>query len=299
MLSLELYFEHRNYLSAGFLFLPVVVGLHKVLRPKMFMVIVIGFAILLSGFTRYSANIWESAAGIVEASARKAPTSARAPARYASLLFNANMHDKSLRVIEAAIQNIPHNDTLLQVNRLIILCNTDSLPVEEVSRVGEKLSQLPFDPRLLKVYNEFGRALVEQRCPNNSIESILPMFTDMLKVPENIDPDTLGHSHIKFMIGYINTYSGSPDLALQAFEESLNAEPGATHAMAMAALMASSGYSEQALRLSDIALEFLFEEQETMMVGTRVVYDDILEFQESVRDEIAVRKDSNTVDVTP
>lgn len=299
VLNLELYFEHRNYLSAGFLFLPVVVGLHKALRPKMFMAIVIGFAILLSGFTRYSANIWESAAGIIEASARKAPTSARAQERYANLLFSANMHDRSLQVIEAAIQNIPHNDTLLQVTRLIILCNTDSLPVEEVSRVGEKLSQLPFDPMLLKAYNVFAKGLVEQRCPNNSVESILPMFTDMLKVPENSEPDTLGHSHIKFMIGYINTVSGSPDTALQAFEESLNAEPDATNAMAMAALMASSGYSEQALRLSDIALEFLREEQETMMIGTRVVYDDILEFQKTVRDAIAVRKDSNTVDVTP
>jgi tetratricopeptide (TPR) repeat protein len=299
VLNLELYFEHRNYLSAGFLFLPVVVGLHKALRPKMFMAIVIGFAILLSGFTRYSANIWDSAAGIIEASARKAPTSARAQERYANLLFSANMHDRSLQVIEAAIQNIPHNDTLLQVTRLIILCNTDSLPVEEVRRVGEKLSQLPFDPMLLKAYNVFAKGLVEQRCPNNSVESILPMFTEMLKVPENSEPDTLGHSHIKFMIGYINTVSGSPDLALQAFEESLNAEPDATNAMAMAALMASSGYSEQALRLSDIALEFLLEEQETMIIGTRVVYDDILEFQKTVRDEIAVRKDSNTVDVTP
>jgi tetratricopeptide (TPR) repeat protein len=299
VLNLELYFEHRNYLSASFLFLPVFAALYKHARPKLFATVAVALLLVLCGFTRYSATVWESVPSIVEASAHKAPTSARAQARYANLLFNANMHERSLQVIEEAIRNIPHNDSLLQVNRLIILCNTDSLAPEEVQKAADKLSQIPFDPRLLKAYNEFAKGLAQGRCPNIPVRSLLPMFTDMLKVPENAATDTLAHSHIKFMIGYINVYSGEPRQALRAFEESLQAQPGASHAMAMAALMASSGYSEQALYLSDVAMNFLRDEQETMMIGTRVVEADILEFQETVRRDAKALHEPDTVDVAP
>ena len=296
VLNLELYFEHRNYLPACFLFLPLVVSLHKHVRPKMFIAITAGLLLMLTGFTRYSATVWESVPSIVEASAHKAPTSARAQASYANLLFNANMHDESLQVIEKAIENIPHNNTLLLVNRLIILCNTDSLSMNDVQQVFDRLSNIPFDPRLLRAYNEFAKGLAEGRCPNVPVHSILPMFVAMLDVPENSDTESLAHSHIKFLIGYVNVYSGTPDAALRAFEGSLQAQPGASHAMAMAALMASSNYFEQALQLSLQARRYLKDEEGTMIIGTRVLEADIVEFESTVLEELNSLRDSDTVD---
>lgn len=296
VLNLELYFEHRNYLPAGFLFVPLVVLLHERVNGRVFLVTVAGVFLMLSGFTRYSATVWQSASSIVEASAHKAPTSARAQARYSNFLFNANMHDKALQVVDDAIVNIPHNNTLLRVNRLILLCNTNSLSMNDVEETFDRLSDIPFDPRLLTAYNEFAKGLAQGRCPSISIGSVLPMFVAMLDVPENSDDSTLANSHIHFLIGYINVYRGAPEAALSAFKSSLHAQPGASHAMAMAALMASSDYNEQALQLSQQAKSYLGEEQESMVIGTRVQEADILEFEATIRADLEASPTPGTAD---
>lgn len=285
-LNLELYFEHRNYLAAVFLFLPLIAVAKKRLSRSSFALAALIVAICLAGFTRYSSNVWASFPSMVEASAKKAPTSARAQAEYANLLFNANLHEEALSVIDAAIDKVPQPRALLLVNRLIILCNTKTLRPEDVYAVATVVAEQPFDPRSIKVYNEFSRALVEKRCPKVLIESILPMFIQMLDVPENTVSPSLALFHIKFLIGYVHAHSDRPQLALKRFEESLRANPGASHAMAMAALMASRGYPTQALYISEIASDLLSSEQGKFSTGTRVSAADILEFQATLMQEI-------------
>lgn len=299
VLNLELYFEHRNYLSACFLFVPLIVVLHQHARKRVFFGVLIGLLLLLAGFTRYSATVWESEASIVEASAHKAPTSARAQAEYANILFNANLHDEALEVIERAIENSPASDTLLLVNRLIILCNMNRLQVDELQKSVELVSTIFFDSRLLKAHNEFARVVKEGRCPTISVQSLEPMFTRMLDVPANADPTTLAYSHIKFLIGYVLIYSGEPQQALLAFEQSLQARSGASHAMAMAALMASSNYPIEALRLSDLALSFLANEEKSMLLRSRVNEADIRAFRSTVQAELESSQDSDSYDPTP
>ena len=299
VLNLELYFEHRNYLSACFLFLPLIVYLRQHARRKLFIGVFVGVFLLLAGFTRYSATVWGSEPSIVEASARKAPTSARAQAEYSNILFNANRHDEALEVIERAIENRPDSNILLQLNRLIILCNMHRLQLDELQDVIELVSTIPFDSRLLRAYNELSRAVNEDRCPAVSVEALEPMFTRMLEQPRNADPTSLAYSHIQYLIGYVAVFSGKPQQALSAFERSLGARAGASHAMAMAALMASNNYYEEALHLSNLALSFLTDEEETMVIGTRVNRADIMAFRVIVQADLESSPGLDKVDPTP
>jgi len=299
VLNLELYFEHRNYLSACFLFLPLILFLRRHTHKRFFVGIVFGFLLMLAGFTRYSATVWESVPSIVEASAHKAPTSARAQAEYSNILFNANRHEEALEVIERAIENRPDSDTLLQLNRLIILCNMNRLHLDELQKAIELVSTIPFDPRLLKAYNEFARVVKEGRCPAVPIDALQPMFTRMLDVPRNADPRSLAYSHIQYLVGYVAVFSGNPQQALAAFERSLGARAGASHAMAMAALMASGNYHEEALRLSDLALSYLADEEESMVIGTRVNRADIMEFRVTVQTDLENSRSLDRVDPAP
>ncbi len=299
VLNLELYFEHRNYLSACFLFLPLIVFLRQHTLNRFFAGIVFGFLLMLAGFTHYSATVWESESSIVEASARKAPTSARAQAEYSNILFNANLHEEALEVIERAIRNRSDSDTLLQLNRLIILCNMKRLRLDEMQKAIEVVSTIPFDPRLLKAYNEFARAVKEDRCPAVSIEALEPMFSKMLDIPGNADPTSLAYSHIQYLIGYVAVFSGQPQQALLAFEKSLGARAGASHAMAMAALMASSSFYEEALRLSSLALTYLANEEESVLIGTRANKSDIMEFRVTVQADLESSRSLDRVDPTP
>jgi len=294
VVNLELYFEHRNYLAVCLFFVPLVALLWNRSSRRVFAIVSLAALLLLGGFTRYSATVWQTYDGIVQASAAKAPTSARAQMEYAVILFNANYHDEGMQVLDDAIANIPGDNPLLLVNKLTAMCNLEILEPAELDRIATKVSGFKFDARMLRVYNNFAKAVVTERCPRISLRSVLPMFTRMLDVPENANPTSIEYTHIKFLIGYVRLYLGEIDGAMAEFKDSLSARPGASYAMAMAALFASSGFPEQALHLSDIALTQLDTKNNTTLIGRRANEADIREFQVQVRAELEALQGAGT-----
>ncbi|MBT8088496.1 MAG: glycosyltransferase family 39 protein, partial [Gammaproteobacteria bacterium] len=283
VLYLELYFEHRNYLPAAFLFVPLVAALHRSVSRETFLLVAASVLLVLGGFTRYSASVWTSFPAIVEASARTAPTSARAQAQYATLLFNAGRYDESVAVIERAIQNAPGEHPLLLINRLIILCNLGALTSDELDRVGATLGGAIYDPRSIKMYAGLTAAVQEGRCPDVATSALHRMFLAMLEVPANADPQSLGYSHLQYFVGLTEIYAGRPSRAVLAFEKSLQAEPGAEHAMAMAARLATAEYFAEALRFADKALASLQAERRGTLQPPSVKESDIRAFQANIR----------------
>lgn len=290
VINLELYFEHRNYLAASLLFLPLLSLLWSKTNRRVFAVSSICIVLLLGGFTRYSSTVWSSYESMVEASARKALTSARAQSQYASLLFNAGYHAEGMQVLDDAIETIPGPNPMLLVNRLIAMCNLQTLDATELERVSRIVAGLKFDARMLLIYNNFAKAVVEQRCPDIELRSVLPMFVGMLAVPENADKSSIQYTHIRFLIGYVRLYLGEINGAKEEFKESLASRPGASYAMAMAALFASNGFPEQALELSEIALTQLDTRNNTTLIGRRTNESDIREFRATVQAEIEQRQ---------
>ena len=123
------------------------------------------------------------------------------------------------------------------------------------------------------------------------------MFQRMLDSPANNDPSSLPYAHVNYLIGYSRAHAGRPQAALAAFERSLSSRPGASHAMAMASLMASRGYGREALVLSDMALERLaLEKARDPRRMQKVNESDIREFQETVREELAGQQADDTSD---
>lgn len=283
VLNLELYFEHRNYLPAALLILPVVAALYGKARPPVFVAVSALFIVVIGGFTNYTATIWQEFSKIVEASAFKAPTSARAQAQFATNLYNLGRHEDALQVIDRAIATIPSYKPHLEVNRLIILCNQNQLPEQEFRRVMGDLARTNYDPRLIQVYMALVTAIVEQRCPSIQVADLRPAFAGMLDIPKNADPASLEYSQIQYFIGLTYAYSNQPDAALLAYKKSLESRPGASHAMAMASQLASNNHFDEALELSEIAVSQIDADRASTMRGSRVSVDDIRGFQEAVR----------------
>ena len=219
---------------------------------------------------------------MVEAAARKAPTSARAQGQYSTNLFNAGRYDESLEVIDRAIKNVPDNGFLL-LARSSILCQLDILSDGDINHVASAISGKPFDPRSLAVYETLASLVVDGRCPQVSLDSFRLMFSKMLQVPENANPQSLRYSQVKYLIGFIDVHANRPSQALAAFEESLQARPGAGHAMMMAAVMASREYHEEALYLSDLALSQLQATMTDVLSVGLVRESDIIEFRATVQ----------------
>lgn len=292
VINLELYFEHRNYLSAAFLVLPLVVLLRKKASRQLFFVVAAGAMFLLGGFTRYSATVWQTFPSMIEASAHKAPTSARAQAQYATQLFNARRYDESLQVIETAIENIASDHPLLLVNRLIIRCQLGILSAGDFQRVADMMSNSFYDPRSIKLYTALTSSVVTGECPEVSLGALRTMFENMLLVPQNTDPTSLSYSQINYFVGFVHVYAGEGAQAVASFEESLRARPGSSHAMIMAGHLATGKFYDEALHFSELALSQLDVEQQGIMGRARVTESDIHEFRRIVRADIeAARKE--------
>ncbi len=299
VLNLDLYFEHRNYAATAFLFLPLVVLLQRKTSRTLFAVVALGAMLVLTGFTRYTATIWQDLPGMVEASARKAPTSARAQAQYATILFNAQRHEESLQVIDRAIQNIPGKPPLLLVNRLIILCNLGQLNSDDFAEVAGDLAGTPYDVRLMRLYTSLIASVADGRCPDLSVQMLRPMYEDMLKVPNNADPRSVVFSHIKYFIGLVDTHQGEPSKAVAAFEESLQAEPGADNAMTMARFLANNAYFNEAIHLSELARVYLTEGLHGKSGVPPVTEASINSFQAIVRADMATTEPADAGSRSP
>lgn len=296
-LNLELYFEHRNYMTAAFLFLPLVVLLRNKTPQHVFFGVVVAVLLVLGGFTRYSATVWQTFPSIVEASARKAPTSARAQAQYATQLFNAGRYEESLQVIDRAVEVIDTHDPLLMVNRLIIRCQLGVLSTGEFDNVAEVVTKRFYDARSLKLYSGLIASVGTGKCPEISLTRVRTMFEKMSLWPANAGPRSLRYSQLHYFIGYTSVKARDLPRAVAAFEESLQARPGSSHAMIMAALLATAEYYDEALYFSDIALTQLAVEDQGILGRARVEEADIHHFRNVVRADIealGVREEETT-----
>lgn len=286
VLNLELYFEHRNYLAAAFLVLPLTVLARRGLPQRTFIVLSLVLVVLLAGLTRYSATIWADYRTIVEASAEKAPASVRAQQQLANQLFNDGEYDASIRVVDRALAVRPESDTL-HVARGTILCRVGGLTDADFEAVARQVSSQAYNPRLFGAYSEFISALTDGGCIDDAARKLRSMFDKMLDHDGNSDPGSLAYSHIQFFIGYTWVRNGEMSSAVDAFKRSLDARGGAGPAMMMAAILASSAYYDEALRFSERALEKIDDGEGGFAREVRVRRADVLEFQQQVLAELA------------
>jgi hypothetical protein len=219
---------------------------------------------------------------MVEVAAWKAPMSSRAQGQHAANLFDTKRYDESLLVIDGAILNMP-NDASLRLIRTNILCKLGLLSDSDVIEAAAVVSAAIYDPRSIPIYTTLTTLVASGECPKVSLDTLKAMFTNMLRVPLNGDPESLRFFQIQYFIGYIDVHADRPSLAVKAFEASLNAIPGAGHAMRMAALMASNNFHDEALHLSDLALAQLELATQDGLTVERLRESDIREFRATVR----------------
>lgn len=283
-LNLEMYFEHRNYMAVAFLFLPLVLLVSDKVSRQMAVIVAIVALGSLAAFTRYSATVWSNYEGMVAASAAKAPTSARAQSQHAVNLFNARRYDEAVQTLDRAVENIPTDSTQLLVTRLVVLCNLRQLQVADLEVLGARLAPKLYDPRYLTFYSDLAQALAEDRCPPVAIDHLRPVLAAMLDNPLNKEDVALSHLH--YLAGYVNVKTGERDRAMESFTAALDAKPDAGSAMTMAALMATAGYFDEAIALSDRALAYLAIKSRGVRLGMKVSESDIRHFQHVVREDM-------------
>ena len=294
VLNLELYFEHRNYLPAAWLFLPLIVSLRERVDAGKFFLVSLAIAVMLGSFTRYSATIWQDYDLMIATSAAKAPSSARAMTLHAANLFNERNFEASIAVLDSAEEEAGSGKALVLLNRIIILCYMQRLTPGEFERATAYLAQTKFDSRNLRLFKRLTEVILGQECTGASAEMLGNLYERMAQNESNSDRTSLRYSHLQYLLGYVYASTGEPDKAVSAFMSSLDARPDPSAAMDMAARLASNNHHQAALAVSDLAMQ-LFK---TIggRPGSSVTEEGIQVFQEIVRADLAAEQGDDTSD---
>lgn len=139
-IPLELAFEHRNYLPALFIFLPVAIFIYKKFN-KYYLnhIAVISIIIILSSLTYKRTNMWSDTTELMLATQEKYPNSIRAideMVRYHYMNRNTNL---AIELLEDSIKR--HRDISLRVNLINLKCMDSSIKKEDFSQLNNYIRQ--------------------------------------------------------------------------------------------------------------------------------------------------------------
>lgn len=152
VVGLELYFEHRNYMAALFLFLPIsmaIVMLRHRLRLRTPALISLLIVALLSWMTWQRAELWSDTDRLELYWAYANPDSPRAANAVAAYLVNSGRLDEADDYLEDALARRP-DSALLSTRILLQRVYAGVATPEDFSVAAERLMVQPFDAQAVK-----------------------------------------------------------------------------------------------------------------------------------------------------
>ncbi len=176
-IPLELYFEHRNYLPAMFMFLPVSLFVYKLRnQPKLYITIPC-ILILFVGFLTYlRANVWGNNLMLHYETSQKYPESARAANMTASLFAWEGQYDKALEMLEYGISNDPKIQ--LRLNKVAVLCELNKVKQSDLDNILFDIKKTDLIKDDLTAYRDFLSNLISKECYENYGKSYAQKFLD-------------------------------------------------------------------------------------------------------------------------
>ncbi|MDV2487614.1 tetratricopeptide repeat protein [Acinetobacter johnsonii] len=265
-IGLELYFEHRNYLAALFLFLPIaygIISLGDIVNKKIVIVASLAFLVVLSFLTYQRSKLWSDTDYLQLFWAKNSPNSARAQNALANYLFDEGLYEESNAHLETAIQKLP-NSSLLVIRLLSQKVYLRQATHADFIHAANDISVKPFDAQTVMGL----RVLVEFIVENNLAQSYGPDMQILLKIVEN-SKNYREFSVFNRLIPYLNAKLSlalnQDEIALGYYSEAIHRYKDVEAGLMMVAEMASVGKFDLALEmLQEVKVEYAKQNVKTL-----------------------------------
>lgn len=265
-IGLELYFEHRNYLAALFLFLPIaygIISLGDIVNKKIVIVASLAFLVVLSFLTYQRSKLWSDTDHLQLFWAKNSPNSARAQNALANYLFDEGLYEESNAHLETAIQKLP-NSSLLVIRLLSQKVYLRQATHADFIHAANDISVKPFDAQTVMGL----RVLVEFIVENNLAQSYGPDMQILLKIVEN-SKNYREFSVFNRLIPYLNAKLSlalnQDEIALGYYSEAIHRYKDVEAGLMMVAEMASVGKFDLALEmLQEVKVEYAKQNVKTL-----------------------------------
>ncbi|WP_133856297.1 tetratricopeptide repeat protein [Comamonas sp. JUb58] len=286
VIGLELYFEHRNYVAAAFLFLPLAMALLWLVQTKsraaggaaIAMVLV-----LLTGMTWERAKLWSNTEALQDYWAVATPNSPRAQHHLAMRLLQRGEVSEAVAFLDKSMAQLP-NSSLLSIQWLLTRVQTGLATEADFKRIRQLLPRQSFDAQAVLGM----RVMAEYLSDSGSMvykENALAVLDDMGSMPR-YQHVSVFQRLLPYLRGMLLLGLGKIDEATEQFELAIQLYGDTEAALSMMSAVANAGYPQHGLRLLQSAKEVYQRQTGQVLKRPRAVYD--MEFQ---RLEAMLRED--------
>ena len=247
ILPLEIYFEHRNYLPAIFLFLPPAVWLVAQV-PRYCWLPLAGILWLgLLGFLTYQyASLWGDKMQLMLVWAARNPDSVRAQRSAAIELESAGRPDLALRQLETALRRLP-NEVELYLHRLALTCRYRQITSDELTALEPVLREVPYNFRTYYLLETLTDQIIEGRCHGMDTAAAHRLFKALLQNP-TARVEAGPQRQLYHLQGMLYASENQPGLALQNFQAAQRVFPDAESGLLQVAILANHQFWTEALQ---------------------------------------------------
>jgi tetratricopeptide (TPR) repeat protein len=261
-IGLELSFEHRNYVAAIFLFLPLGAGLCALserIKPSIAIFLSILILSLLAAMTLQRAILWSDTDKLMLYWAQNSPNSPRAQSTIATMLGQGGHYKEANKVIEHAMQKRPESG-LLAMQLLLQKMEAGSVNQQDFIQASHRISYQRADIQAaIAVRDLVFYAIGKPKIIAQYGDNLIALLDTILHNPSYLKIKDL-QSYVIYLQGHICTLQKKPDLAYQYFSQSLALYRDVGEGLKMVILLGNADYLQQALKLLD-ETEVVFHHQ--------------------------------------
>lgn len=243
---LELYFEHRNYLPAMLLALPVAFTIATAAIPRRLRAAGGALALLIPALlTGWLALLWRDEVQLAVYWARQHPQSVRAETVVESVLEQAGRRALALQFNEQA--RVRHPDEIaLAANFLLLRCRLGGVGEADFATVLPVFARGKYDHRLFEQMRALVNSTQAADCRGLDGDSVRLLLATLADNPTAQEPHLQRQFH--HLVGTLELLEGRGDAALLWYGRSQAARPDPDLGLLEVATLATHGWLQLALK---------------------------------------------------
>jgi|GEM_PF-251027 len=274
VVGLELYFEHRNYLTSAFLFLPIASFLVDLKIQRNYVVALIASFLLLamlSFLTWKRANLWSNTEQLEMYWAASTPESPRAQNKIASFMLGQGRVDESIKYIEEAGKRFPKN-SLVTINELLIKVYVDKAVESDFVVTANRIKAQPFDAQaVMGLRNIVDKVTLPGK--DDNYKRFTLNFLNDIQSSESYKRFHLFRKLIPYLKARVYLSLMEYDLAYESYSEAIPLYADTDSALNMVAEMANADRPVEAMMLFKQAENVFRSQPDKTLMRSRKLYD--------------------------
>lgn len=273
LIGLELYFEHRNYAAAAFLFLPLAMVLVWMVERRSRLIGLSGVTVLLvllAGLTWQRATLWGDTEALQTYWAVTSPSSPRAQNRLAARLLDQGDVPGALRLLDQAMTRLP-DSALLSMQWLLTRVQYGVATSQDFDRVRLALPRQRFDAQAVMALRVMAEYLSDPSASAYQQQAL--ELVDAMSALERYRRVPVFNRLAPYLRGMLLMGQRKVEAATDQFLLAIPRYHDTDAALAMMAVVANAGYPKEALKILNAARALYDEQPTATLKRSRNVYD--------------------------